>query len=179
MIFDIILAPTARIVKSAEHGQVLLTIKPMTEAFSKTTRSLVSLPSYNAAIFTLKDNPITSLSGIEGKRVCLVRGSSYGESFDNNTKIDKYYVASYQQITLMVLKKRCFAGVGIKKAIEHGFQSLNTSTADFSKPYVFYRLPLFLLASNNLKDKQVIGKLVNAVERLKSKREFRKAIDMY
>jgi hypothetical protein len=176
--YTIALAPTARIYESFnKNSEVDASIQVLTPQLRQVTFPVVSLPSYPVAIFTLKENTIYSIADLHDKTICQVRGATYGSRYDTDTKILKHKVSTYTQIIEMVIRKRCFAGVGVIVPLEIIMKSLDYSLSTFSKPMIIYELPLTLIISKDRFDEDFISKMRNAVLKLKSEQAFQKIVN--
>lgn len=178
--YTIALVPTARIYKSFKvNSDVDASIQVLTSALRKVTFPVVNLPSYPVAIFTLKKNPIYSIADLHDKIICQVRGATYGSKYDTDSQILKYNLSTYTQIIEMIIKKRCFAGVGVIVALEKLMESLDYPLSSFSKSIIIYELPLTLIISKNRFNKDFISQMQNAVLKLKSEQAFQKIVNQY
>jgi len=177
--FEIVLAPTARMVKSFEYGDADISIQAKIDDLFQYVIPIAEIPSYPASTFSLKENRIESLEDLYGKTVCVLRGSTYGEAFDNNKQIIKYHVPTYRQIIQMVMKKRCFAGVAVMKGLEFRLQALGYHIEQFAQPFPVHPVPLYLVISKKNTDEKFIPIIVKAVEELKDQGAFKKVVDNY
>lgn len=177
--FDISLVPTARILMAFELGYVDMSIQTKVDDLFQHALPIAEIPSYSAATFSLKENVIKSLDTLNGKTVCLLLGSSYGKDFDNNKQIVKYYVSTYRQIIQMVIRKRCFAGVGVTKGLEFRLKALGYHPEQFAQPFDVHLVPLYVIVSNKKADAKFIPLIKKVVNELKKQGAFKAIVANY
>ncbi|MBQ1784867.1 MAG: transporter substrate-binding domain-containing protein [Gammaproteobacteria bacterium] len=142
--------PFARMLESGRSGRVdavMLVFK------TSERETFLYYPKYalhyeENAFFTRRPARISysgALESLQGYRIGVVRGFSYGELFDSATFIDKDESLDDEALLRKLLHGRYQLAVGNKSVISYHAQQMGViDDIEFLRPYLFERKPLYI-----------------------------------
>jgi len=176
--YEVVLVPTPRVPLYLETGEADISIQVLSKRFIDIATPIAKLPAYRVGTFSLQKNPINSLEDLYGKQVCQIIAGSYGSEFDNDEKIQKYYVSTYDQIIQMVLKERCIVGIGFSDIMHHRALTMGLTRQDFAETYTVTDIAPVVVVNKRMNNKLVLL-IQKAVQELSFKGAFDRTYQNY
>lgn len=165
--FEAELAPFARVLKQIETGEADLTCMFQNESINKFAIIIVTRSSNRNVVFGHAGTSYARLEDLHGKVVANIRGANYGDDFNNDAKIKKYWTSGYSQNLEMFARNRVDAVVGPELGILYTAKGMGLSFDMFGKPLVLNVKEDYIFLSKKSATDDIVAKLKKAAERLR------------
>ena len=153
------------------RGNVELTILLRSDAMLQVAECLEITTRVRAIITGRRGTDIRSLADVSSltRGVGLIYGGQYSKAFDDDDRITKHRVNSYQHLIKMLMKQRVDAVVGVDEALYRTAESMGYSQTDFGEAYVLGQREGCLFFNRRLVDehRNVLPRLRQATRTLR------------
>lgn len=153
----------AEVSRSTAHATIMLDRADLNEdavALGEVTRLQIEL-------WLPKGSKLRSVDDLAGKRVGVLRGPSYHEVFDRDTRIQKYPVTSPRNQLEMLSKGRLDAAIGVRENFITALSTLHLGADEFASPVVLEQRVVKLWVSTSLRGSRCAAGLTKALSELR------------
>ncbi len=171
--------PYPRVVDNLITGKADMSILMENATIEKTCDAIAPILKVESIIVGLKGNNFPDLLSLHGKTVGVVRLAKYHSEFDQDLKIDKYEVNSYEQGLNMLISKRFDAVVGTKISLYYTLARQGYSAEILDTPLVLNSKIVSIQYSKESANPQAKNKIAQAVRKLIKQGEINKIIESY
>jgi polar amino acid transport system substrate-binding protein len=162
--FELVLQPYARVlagVKSGELDLALIFKNAQLEGYADfigpaSSSNVIVLPQASVNLQTYDQLILLG-------RIAVVRSASFSKTFDEDTKLQKFFVKDYTQGINLLRMGRVDAVVGSVAGIEYNLQQLGLNIVEFGHPYILAQKENWLHFSNKSNHREVINQLKSSV----------------
>ena len=171
--------PYPRVVDNLVTGKADMSILIENATIEKTCDAIAPILKVESIIVGLKGNSFPDLLSLHGKTVGVVRLAKYHSEFDQDPKINKYEVNSYEQGLNMLISKRFDAMVGTKTSLYYTLARQGYSAEILGTPLVLNYKIVSIQYSKKSANPQAKNKIAKAVKYLIKQGEINKIIENY
>jgi|GEM_PF-2043076 len=161
-----VIAPVPRVIRGMEDGEFDFTFTYRDPGMMK-VNYIADIGCLDSYIVSYKDNPVTSLEGLNGLRVAYPGGGYFAKRFLPQLDIDGVQVAQTFVMFRMALRQRLDAFIindavwqGYKNDLYPGFKVPADRWKDFAEPVAIETLPLAVSISYKSRH-QALGKRIS------------------
>lgn len=161
------LRPYPRVIQELKNGSVDFAIMFNSPQAREIGKSVGRVVNTKILLISLKDTPkISDLNELSQKHIGYMRGSKYGNDFDNNQNIIKVPLNSMRQGIQMLFKNRLQAIAGAEQTFYFNLKELNISTDDVSQIMVINETSGDLYFSKASKNIHLIEPFAKALKKI-------------
>lgn len=176
---NIKILPYPRVVDNLVTGKADMSILISNEVIEKSCDAIAPITKIESIIVGLRGKDFPDLLSLQGKTVGIVRLASYDEEFDNNSKIEKYEINSYEQGLNMLFSKRFDAMMGTKISMYYTLARQGYSPEKLGQPLILNSKVIYLQYSKKSSHPQAKNKIAMAVKKLTAQGEIARIIASY
>ena len=171
--------PYPRIVDNLMTGKADMSILMANPTIEKSCIAIAPILNVESIIVGLKGKAFPNLLSLHGKTVGVVRLAKYHSEFDQDPKINKYEVNSYEQGLNMLISKRFDAMVATKTSLYYTLTKQGYSADMLGTPLILNSKIISIQYSKKSVNPQAKNKITKAVKKLIKQGEINKIIESY
>ncbi len=171
--------PYPRVVDNLVTGKADMSILMANPTIENSCNAIAPILNVESIIVGLKGKAFPNLLSLHGKTVGVVRLAKYHSEFDQNSKIKKYEINSYEQGLNMLISKRFDAMVGTKTSLYYTLTRQGYSADMLGTPLLLNSKIVSIQYSKKSANPQAKNKIAKALKNLIKQGQIDKIIESY
>lgn len=126
-----------------------------------------------------KSTTLSSYEDLQGKRIAVVKGTTFDPKFDTDTNINKDFTPNYISSAKMLHAERVHGASGVITSLRYSAKTSGIDPQDFGEPLIFATMDVWFSCNPEFAQNHDLSHLEKVITQLRDEGHFQRIQDKY